>query len=225
MARVTIGDVLSRLRNQLKTNKQDAFMTDRMLYSFVIKHAKWLMKREDSKNKLMVFSSAMQTLDCVELVEVDKVEGCCAGIKADCTIKRTKDKLPVFMQGYFGPLIRAVTSIDNSDILQPTTSTNYVRLSNGSTFKYNKAKYYWFLDDYLYFPNLEWDAVRIEGIFEDDISLWTCKEDDCITRQDQSFNIPDYLFGELEAQVMKDLMMTYQIPPDTDIDKQNSATT
>jgi hypothetical protein len=225
MARVTIGDVLSRLRNQLKANKQDAFMTDRMIYSFVLKHAKWLMKREDGKNKLMVFSSVMQTLDFVELEEVDKVEACCTGIRSDCTIKRTKDKLPIFMQGYFGPLIRAVTSIDNSEIMQPTTSTNYVRLSNGSTFKYNKTKYYWFLDDYLYFPNLEWDAIRVEGIFEDDISLWTCKEDDCIVRQDQTFNVPDYLFGELEAQVMKDLLMTFQIPPDTAIDKQNTATT
>lgn len=55
MAKNTIGDVVSRLRNQLKGNKQDAFMTDRMIYAFVLKHAKWLMKREDSKNKLLVF--------------------------------------------------------------------------------------------------------------------------------------------------------------------------
>jgi hypothetical protein len=223
MAKNTIGDVVSRLRIQLKAITQDAFMTDRMIYTFVLKNAKWLMKREDSKSKLMIFSAVIQTMDFVELIEVDKVEACCTGIKSDCTIKRTKDKLPIFMQGYYGPLIRAISSIDGSDIMQPTTSVNYTRFSNGSTFKYNKTKYYWFLNDYLYFPNLEWDAVRIEGIFENDISAWTCEEDSCISRQDQSFNVPDYLLGELEAQVFKDIMGMYQVPVDQANDKQNIA--
>lgn len=223
MAKVTIGDVISRVRNQIKGNKQDAFVTDRMIYSFVLKHAKWLMRREDGKNKLMAFSSVVQTMDFVELIEVDKVEACCTGVKSDCTIKRTKDKLPIFMQGYYGPLIRAVSSIDGSELMQPTTSVNYTRFSNGSTFKYNKTKYYWFLNDYLYFPNLEWDAVRVEGIFEDDISKWTCEEDDCTPRQEQSFNVPDYLLGELEAQVFKDILGIYQIPADPAMDKQNIA--
>ena len=127
------------------------------------------------------------------------------------------------MQGYYGPLIRAVTSIDGSEIMQPTTSVNYTRFANGTTFKYNKTHYYWFLNDYLYFPNLEWEAVRIEGIFEDDISKWTCEPDSCTLRQDQSFNVPAYLLGEIEAQVFKDIMGTYQIPADPANDKQNIA--
>jgi hypothetical protein len=223
MAKNTIGDVISRIRNQVKGSKQDAFVTDRMIYSFVLKHAKWLMRREDGKNKLMAFSSVIQTMDYVELIEVDKVEACCTGVRSDCTIKRTKDKLPIFMQGYYGPLIRAVSSIDASEIMQPTTSVTYTRFSNGSTFKYNKTKYYWFLNDYLYFPDIEWDAVRIEGIFEDDISAWTCEEDSCIPRQNQTFNVPDYLLGEIETQVFKDMFGIYQIPADPANDKQNIA--
>lgn len=221
MAKNTIGDVISRIRNQVKGVKQDAFMTDRMIYSFVLKHAKWLMKREDSKNKLMVFSGVMQTMDFVELEEVDKVEACCTGIKSACKIKRTKDKLPVFLQGYFGPLIRTISSIDASEELQPILPSVYIGVANSKNAKYNKTKYYWFLNDYLYFPNLEWDAVRIEGIFEDDISAYTCDEDNCIIKQDQSFNVPDYLLGELEGQVAKDLFGVYQLPPDPANDKES----
>lgn len=223
MAKTTIGDVVSRLRIQMKGVRQDSFMTDRMIYTFVIKHAKWLMKREDAKNKLMAFSSVIQTMDMVELEEIDKVEACCTGIKSNCTIKRTKDKLPVFLQGYFGPLIRTISSIDGSEELQPILPSSYVHISNSKNFKYNKTKYYWFLDDYLYFPNLEWEAVRIEGIFEDDISAYTCEEDKCIVKQDQSFNVPDYLLGELEGQVMKDMMGSFQLPADIANDKQNIA--
>lgn len=222
MAKNTIGDVVSRLRSQIKTVRQDAFITDRMIYSIVLKHAKWLMKREDSKNKLMVFSGVMQTMDFVELKEIDKVEACCTGIKSDCTIKRTKDKLPVFLQGYYGPLIRTISSIDNSEELQPILPSSYIALTNSKSFRFNKTKYYWFLNDYLYFPDLEWDAVRIEGIFEDDISTWTCKEDSCVARQDQTFNVPDYLLAEMESQVLNDLNITYQLPTDLANDKQNA---
>jgi hypothetical protein len=221
MAKNTIGDIVSRIRVQLKGVKQDAFLTDRMIYTFVLKHSKWLMKREHGKNKLMSFSGVMQTMDFVELVEIDKVEAKCTGIKSNCKIKRTKDKLPVFLQGYFGPLIRTISSVDGSEELQPTLPTVYIGIANSKNFKYNKAKYYWFLNDYIYFPNLEWDAVRIEGIFEDDISQYTCEEDSCTYRQDQTFNVPDYLLAELESMVLKDLIGLYQMQPDVPNDKQS----
>ena len=221
MSRTTIGDVVSRVRNQVKSVKQDAFLTDRVIYSFILKHAKWLMKREDSKNRLMAFSGVMQMMDFVELIEVDKVEACCTGIKSNCTIKRTKDKMPVFLQGYFGPLIRTVASLDGSEELQPVLPSTFIHIANSKSFKYNNTKYYWYMDDYIYFPNLEWDAVRIEGIFEDDISEFTCAADSCMMKQDQSFNVPDYLQAELESQVFRDLSGLYQIPQDLANDKQN----
>ena len=221
MAKNTINDVVSRIRAQLKAIRQDSFITDRMLYTFVLKSAKFLMKREDSKNKLMAFSGVVQIMDYVELIDVDKVEACCTGIKSNCKIKRTKDKLPVFLQGYFGPLIRTIASLDGSEELQPILPTIYSNLSKSKNFKFNKTKYYWYIDDYIYFPNLEWDAVRIEGIFEDDISAWTCAEDSCVVRQDQTFNVPDYLLVEIEAQVFKDFTGMIQVPEDADADKQN----
>lgn len=221
--KTTIGDVISRIRSQVKGTRQDALLTDRVIYSFVNKHAKWLMKREDSRNKLMAYSGVIQTLDFVELIEVDKVEACCTGVSSDCTIKRTKLKMPLFMQGYWGPLIRTVASLDGSEEMQPTVPSQYAAMSKSKNFKYNKTKYYWYLDDYIYFPNLEWDAVRIEGIFEDDISNFTCEEDSCVVRSDQSFNVPDYLLGELESKVFQDLTGMMQLPPDFPNDKQNLA--
>ena len=223
MSKFTIGDAISRVRNQIKAVKQDAFITDRFIHSLLLKHAKWLMKREDGKNKLLSFSSVIQSLDNVELVEVDKIEANCVGLKSNCTIKRTKDKLPVFMQGYLGPLIRSISSVDGSQELQPTLPSSYIKLSNTPNFKYNKAKYYWYINDYLYFPNLDWDTVRIEGIFEDDISVFTCADDKCKVRSEQAFSVPDYLHGEMEAAVLKDLYAMYQIPSDATGDKQSNA--
>lgn len=221
MARTTIGNIISRIRTQVKAVRQDAFLTDRAIYAFVLKHTKWLMKREDSKNRLLGFSGIAQTMDFVELIEVDKVEACCTGIKSDCKIKRTKEKMPIFMQGYHGPLIRSTTSLDGSEELQLTNPTSYLAMSKSKNFKFNKTKYYWYLNDFLYFPDLDWDAVRIEGIFEDDISAFTCAEDNCIQKTDQPFNVPDYLFGEIESNTFKDLVGMLQLPSDTATDKQS----
>jgi hypothetical protein len=221
MSRTKIGEVLSRLRNQIKAVRQDAFLTDRFLYSLVSKHAKWLMKREDSKNTIMNFSSVVQTLDIVNLIEVDRIEAGCSGISSGFKVMRTKEHLPAFMQGYWGPLIRQVTSIDGQIDFQPTNPAQYVKLASSKNFKFNKTFYYWYLNDHLYFPDIQWPAIRIEGIFEGDISDYICigcvenAEYNCVSRQNQNFNVPDYLFGELEASVLKDLAMLLQVPPDT----------
>ena len=139
MAKSTIGDITSRIRSQVKAVKQHSMLTDRLIYSIILKHSKWLMKREDSKNRLMSFSGVMQTMDFVELIEVDKVEACCTGITSDCKIKRTKDKMPIFLQGYYGPLIRTVASLDGSEEMQPTVPSSYLNLSKSKNFKYNSV--------------------------------------------------------------------------------------
>ena len=83
----TIGDSVSRVRNLVKGVKEDAFLTDRFIYSLIIKYAKLLIKRQDNENKIMRFQSLFETVPCIELITVDKVEACCTGIRTNCTIK------------------------------------------------------------------------------------------------------------------------------------------
>jgi len=218
---VTIADTISRVRNALKGIQDDAFLTDRMIYSTILKFAKLYIKRQDNENKIMRFQSLFEVLPCVELIEVDKVAACCAGIKSKCIIKRTKEKLPDPMEGVYGPLFREITSIDGSQLMYKTYPGTYVAMSNSTNFKYNKALYYWYLDGYLYFPNIQWDAVRIEAIWDDNIHYLKCNENVCTLRQDQPTHVPDYLFAEIEQQVLAQFMGTMQIPADNKDDNQN----
>jgi hypothetical protein len=219
---VTIGDVVSRVRSQVKAEIQDAFVTDRYLYSLVLKYAKLYMRRQDSSNKLMKFNSIWQTLPFVELIDVDKVEAECAGIQSGHTIKRTKEKLPTFMEGYWGPLIRTVSSIDGSVECQPTSPGTYTSMTKSTSFKYNKTKYFWWLNDYMYMPNVEWDAIKIEGVFDDNIAIWNCDpKDKCIPRYKHKIFIPEFLFAEVEQQVITQLMNAMKIPAEDSDNKQN----
>jgi|13_taG_2_1085334.scaffolds.fasta_scaffold41138_2 hypothetical protein len=209
----TIGEIISRVRNQIKGEIQDAFLTDRFLYSMIIKFAQTLMRRQDHVNKLMKFNSVWQTLPFLELIDVDKVEADCCGVVSGVTIKRTKDKLPTFFEGYWGPLIRTISSIDGSIECQPTQPGTFTSMSKTTSFRYNKSKYFWFLNDYIYLPNVDWDAIKLEGVFEKDISSITCDgADDCIPRYKQQINIPEFLYSEIEAQIIQTLATRMQIP-------------
>jgi len=219
-----IGYTVSRVRNSLKAVKEDAFLTDRYIWSVIQKYAKLYIKRQDNLNMIMRFNSFFRTIPCLDLVEVDKVEACCAGIKSGCTIMRTKDKIPKVMQGPFGPLFRTVSSIDGSIEVYRTEPGTYTSMTKVTTFKYNKNKYYWYLNGYLYFPNIEWEGVKVEGIWEDDINPLACDAadgDGCVLRQDQDSNIPDDLFAEIEQAVLQEMMVQVNIPPDQADDKQN----
>jgi hypothetical protein len=220
--RTLIGESISRVRNLIKARNQDSLLTDRQIFSVIVKHVHWLVKREDGQNKLMRFDSIFQTLDFVELEEIDKIEAGCSGIQSGCTFRRTVNKLPDFIHGYYGPLIRSVTSIDSSQELQKTNPSTFSSIQSSKSFKYNKTLYYWYLNGRLYFPNIDWDSVRVEGVFIDDISQYNCEpEDNCIPKQNQIFNIPEYLLGEMESQVLKDFGFSLQVPTDLVHDKQN----
>jgi hypothetical protein len=222
---VTIGYAVSRVRNSVKAVKEDAFLTDRYIWSLIIKYAKLFIRKQDSLNYLLRFRSFFRTIPCMELIEVDKIEAGCGGITSGCTIMRTKDKIPKPFEGAIGPMIRTVSSIDGSTEIEPTEPGTYTSMTKVTTFKYNKRKYYWYLNGYMYFPNIEWDAVKIEAIWEDDINDYASdgkdSDKDCILRQDQNTNIPDDLFAEIEQQVLAEILPQSQLPPDGADNKQN----
>jgi hypothetical protein len=218
----TVGESISRVRNILKAVKEDAFVTDRQIYFNLVKYGKALLKREDNQNKLMRISSLMTVLPFVELTDVDKVEAECFGVYSGCYFKRTKEKLPQFFEGSYGPLIRTVTSIDGSQDLIKTEPGIYVKISKSTNFKYNKNLYYWYLNGYIYVANVLWDAIRIEGVFEGATGDFLCDpEEQCKSKQDMKLPFPEYLFGEIEQYVIKDLTMTLQIPDAGADDSQN----
>lgn len=81
------------------------------------------MRRQDNENKLMNYDSLFEVLPYVELVEVDRIEADCAGIKTGCKIMRTYKKLPKVFSGSIGPIFRNITSIDGSEVFTQTKAT------------------------------------------------------------------------------------------------------
>jgi hypothetical protein len=215
----TIGEAISRVRNTLKAVKEDPFLTDRTIYFSLMKYSQTLIKREDNQFRLMKMSQIFQVLPYIELIDVDKVEAGCIGVYSECYFKRSKDKLPTILNGMFGPIIRTTSSIDGSIEMFRTDPGTWISMTKSTTFKYNKRPYFWYLNGYIYCPNIDWDAIRMEAIFENNTE--TCDTDPCEVQQDKPLNIPEYLFSEVEQFVVKELTMAMQIPTDGPDDSQN----
>ena len=216
----TIGEAISRVRNAVKAVKEDPFLTDRQIYFALIKYAQTLIKREDNQFRLMKISSIFKVLPYIELIDVDRVEAGCIGVYSGCYFKRSKDKLPTILNGVFGPIIRTTSSIDGSIEMFRTDPGTWVSMTKTTTFKYNKRPYFWFLNGYIYCPNIDWDAIKMEAVFEGEVE--TCETNvDCLIKQDQTFSLPEYLFSEIEQFVIKELTMLMSVPVDGTDDGQN----
>jgi hypothetical protein len=214
----TIGEAISRVRNTLKAVKEDPFLTDRVIYSSLIKYGQTLLKREDNQFKLMKISSIFQVLPYIELIDVDKVEAGCLGVYSGCYFKRSKEKLPTILDGAMGPIIRTTSSIDGSIEMFRTDPGTWVSMTKTTTFKYNTRKYFWYLDGYIFCPNIDWDAIRMEAIFQGVTD--PCSEQ-CDIAQNKALSLPEYLFSEVEQFVVKELTMAISIPTDGPDDGQN----
>ncbi len=217
----TIGQAISRVRNTLKAVKEDPFLTDRMIYNSLLKYAQTLIKREDNQFRLMKMSQIFKVLPYVELIDVDKVEAQCVGVYSGCYFKRSKEKLPTILNGAMGPIIRTTSSIDGSIEMFRTDPGTWVSMTKTTTFKYNTRKYFWYLNGYLYAPNIDWEAIKVEAVFDGVTDPCNDKEQ-CEIAQDKQLNIPEYLFSEVEQFVIKELTMTMQVPSDGADDGQNT---
>ena len=123
----------------------------------------------------------------------------------------------------FGPIIRNTSSIDGSIKLFRTEPSLYVSMTKTSTHKYNKKIYFWFLNGYLYIPNVDWDAIKVEAIYEGSTGDFMCEPNDsCTPKQEQQFAFPEYLFSEIEQFVIKELSLTLNIPTNGSDDSQNA---
>lgn len=218
------GESISRIRNILKAVKEDSFLTDRLIYSLIMKYAKTLMQRDLKLVNLFKNSSLFKEDPCVVLIDVDRVAACCIDINTGCTFKRSKDKLPTITNLSNGPVIRAVSTLDYSVQVHKTEPSLYANMTKIPSFKYNKRKYYWFIDGYLYIPDVAWEGVRVQAMFEEIINKNLCGIDEkniCIPEQERDINIPDYLFSEIENLARQEFLTAGQIPSDGADDSQN----
>jgi len=120
-----------------------------------------LQKRQD------ISDTWLQSLTCLELVEVDKSE--CCEITTGCKILRTVRQLPDTVESNGDNLIIRV-EYPNGEIISKTTpfESKYVEFN-----KFTRKKARWYSkNNYIYIINEDYvDKINIVGLFEDPTEL------------------------------------------------------
>lgn len=208
-----------------KEVNSDSRITDRFIYNEAISVKNLLLKQEEGKNRIFKMYSLFKTLLKVELIEVSSVEAC--GIDSDCTLKRTKDKLPVMIETAGGFLIKNVSSVDGGESLILTTELSLSRkISLNDKHAQNEGLFF-FKNGYMYFYNIEWDYVMIEAVFEDpdeidNLNLCNPEATPCKPAYERQFSLPNYLDKSLKDLLNESLFRYYhRLKDDANINKRD----
>lgn len=215
----TLRKLVSDVRSMHKLISTDGLVTDRTIASEIRNNTLLLVKRETNLRRLWSTDTLFTTIPCLELEQVSITE-CCNFID-DCTIARTKLKLPRISEGNYQYLIQGVWSINAMGGLgkrfKETSINRYSNLLKLPIIK--KESYYWIVNDYLYLTDPLVQNVRISALFEDELPpevrySGKCSEgvtdgDWCMNPLDREYACPGYLEKQVLELTSQKLLSTY----------------
>ncbi len=216
----TARNLISTVRSSHKLLSSDGLITDRAIFAEIKNSAILFIKRDTDKRKLWATDTIFQTLPCFEMIEVP-ISECCEYVD-ECTISRSKFKLPRISEGIYQYIIQGVWSINaqggKGKKFKEITINRYINLLKLPVIK--KEMYYWVVNDYLYTNNPNLQALRMAALFEEDIPneimFPDCNcgteytvEDLCKNPLDKEFSLPGYLQEQTLSLVSQKLLNTY----------------
>ena len=217
----TLRKLVSDVRSVHKILSTDSLITDRAIASEIRNNALMLIKRETNLRKLWATDTLFTTIPCLEMIEVP-ISECCNYVD-DCTIARTKLKLPRISEGNYQYVIQGVYSINalggQGKKLKEITINRYLNLLKLPIIK--KEEYYWITNGYLYVNNPLLKAIRFVALFEEDVENeimypecgcgtpeYTLEEI-CKNPLDKEFPLPGYLEQQALQLTSQKLLSTY----------------
>jgi hypothetical protein len=216
----TLRKLVSDVRSVHKILSTDSLITDRAIASEIRNNSLLLIKRETNLRKLWATDTLFTTIPCLEMCEVP-ISECCDYVD-ECTIARTKFKLPRISEGNYQYVIQGVYSINamsgKGKKLKEISVNRYINLLKLPVIK--NETYFWISNGYLYVTNPLLQAIRFVAFFEEDVDnnimYPECGcggeyalEDICKNPLDKEFPLPGYLEQQVLELTSRKLLSTY----------------
>jgi hypothetical protein len=217
----TLRKLVSDVRSVHKILSTDSLITDRAIASEIRNNSLLLIKRETNLRKLWATDTLFTTIPCLEMIEVP-ISECCNYVD-ECSIARTKLKLPRISEGNYQYVIQGVYSINalggQGKKLKEITVNRYINLLKLPIIK--KEEYFWISNGYLYVNNPLLKSIRFVAMFEEDVENeimypecgcgtpeYTLEEI-CKNPLDKEFPLPGYLEQQALQLTSQKLLSTY----------------
>ncbi len=205
----TLRSAISSVRSAFKLISDDNVISDRYIGYELRKTAFKLIKQQTDKRKLWTSPNIFTPINCLEMIQVPISE--CCNYVSNCTIARSKEKIPKIAEGIYGSLIQSVFSLDKKIKFKETTPTRYANILNLKLRQ--PSKYFWLYDDYLYISDPSIEMTSLSAYFEEDVpdSLHACSTELCPKNPlDDEFRVPGYLEKDVIDIVYTTISQTYK---------------
>lgn len=214
----TIGEVVSKLRGSIKEVTDDSKFTNRYLWSSFYFNVKQLIKQDADSGRIYSMSDVWEPI-CIEMEPVSSIYCNCIFLPYNCTVFRSKKQLPNFLESSDGFIYRWISTPDLSRDFVLVTPQQY---HNKSKIKYNREKYAFIHDKYLYTPSDTYPMLSLSALFDGDLSEFTCgrkKEEEtqtglCNTKLGQKVSLPSYLESAGIKMTLSELFTSIQVRAD-----------
>jgi len=192
----------------------DSLLSQEQVEFSVINNRNFLIRQDQNKGRSLS-DNVTQTLPCVEFISVDASE--CCDTSTECTVLRSKLKIPKPIELYQRDLI---TRVSGNDITGTSFSfMPYARFIRSGISKWTKNSAKATLKNgYIYIinPPFAFSKGSITGVFEDPREAgqhFTCTGSPCYTN-DMAFPISSHMIPLLKELVLKDLKIQVSVPSD-----------
>jgi hypothetical protein len=212
---ITRAEVISRLRNSLNEVTGDSRFSNRYLWNVFLTASKDLIKQDADRGRIYSQANIWDTI-CIKMEPVSSSLCDCICFPGECTVYRSKDKLPKFVESTDGFIYRF---IGTPDLSKTFTLVSPFQYSVKRDIKYNKEKYVFLHNGYVFTPSHTYPQLLISGIFEGDTNMFKCDGSEasvghCYHALAQNISLNDYLVRTAIGMSLQELMGSKQIPKD-----------
>lgn len=202
----TVRQAISEVLNDPGVVNMDEILPKKYIYTKLMGWADAITRRDSDSRRVFTHRYLFSFLeDCTELIPV--TNDCCEELPRDYVMKRTKNKIPNTLSTIMGSALAVYTvGIHNGLRFEEASPKRYAQIVRRS-YRDPEVIYYWRSGDYLYFPEIDFDVIRIEGAFTEPFQVENGK---CTLFLDTAFVCPDYLFADVKKATVQELLTKFQ---------------
>ena len=189
----------------------------------IIAQKRAVFVRQDNAKKRSIDDNLIQNLGCVELELVDRASDSCCSEFTDCTILRTKVKIPNAIEFAHDKAITRIASVDM--LALPIIFMDYDQAIYWGNGRYNRKSLGSFIrNNYVYLIyksgtyNKLIEKISVQGVWEDPkiaANYNDCNGNPCWS-VDSNYPLNAWMWEIIREEIIKEFIIKYKLPVDLD---------
>lgn len=213
-----VREIVSKVRTSINALSTDIFVSDRYILSILQDINIKLVTQQLQTRAYWTSPNLFTSLDCLDMEQVPLYT--CCDTTTECTIAKSKKKLPEIVDTMYGLVISGVWSIDSKNEFKELESPR--RLENLLKIYPNKNhnRYYFVQNGYLYITNPLIERVKFTAMFKSffDKEEYSCENTTSGCKEnplDQEFKTLPKIVSDVTRLTTEEIINTkYRIPPE-----------